>query len=235
MNIREMHYDFKSKFNKIDSQVNRNFLVPEIDWLLNEAEELFVKMIAEPRLKSQLGFETSQRSIDDIRSVVKPDVVLTVTGGSLLVIPNDYQFYLKCLVTLAKGSCPITSPVRVSVKQIDDEYEKSPFDNSNYNWREVAGTFNQNGIQIDLDGSFTINDAKLTYIRKRSYMHNAQDFPGGSYQHPSGSTLTGSVNCELPSQTHREIVDIAVAIASGQVQTSDYQIKMNKLQFNQIT
>ena len=37
MNIREMHYDFKKKFNKIDSQKNRNLLVPEIDWSLNEA------------------------------------------------------------------------------------------------------------------------------------------------------------------------------------------------------
>ena len=30
MNIREMHYDFKKKFNKTDIQKNRNLLVPEI-------------------------------------------------------------------------------------------------------------------------------------------------------------------------------------------------------------
>jgi hypothetical protein len=37
------------KFNKVDSQKNRNILVPEIDLYLNEAEEIFVKLIAEPR------------------------------------------------------------------------------------------------------------------------------------------------------------------------------------------
>jgi hypothetical protein len=49
MTIKEMHYDFKRKFNKVDSQKNRNILVPEIDLYLNEAEEIFVKLIAEPR------------------------------------------------------------------------------------------------------------------------------------------------------------------------------------------
>ena len=62
MNAREMHYDFKQKLNKIDSQKYRNLLVPEIDWKLNEAQEVFVKIIAEPRLRSQLGFEINQRN-----------------------------------------------------------------------------------------------------------------------------------------------------------------------------
>ena len=38
MNISEMHYDFKKKLNKVDSEQNRNLLVPEIDWALNEAQ-----------------------------------------------------------------------------------------------------------------------------------------------------------------------------------------------------
>ena len=52
------------KILKIDSQKYRNLIVPEIDWKLNEAQEAFVKIIAEPRLKSQLGFEINQRTID---------------------------------------------------------------------------------------------------------------------------------------------------------------------------
>jgi len=233
MLIREMHYDFKLKYNKTDSQVNRNYLVPEIDWLLNEAEGIFVKVIAEPRVKNNLGFETSQRTIDDIRSVVVSDISTPIVNNTI-ALPSNYQHFVKGTVVLRKGDCPLSKPVRVLIKQSDDEFEKSPFDNSNYNWREVVGTFNQNGIQVQLDGTFTIEDAKLTYIRKRAYMHNAQDFSSGTYLHPSGATLNGSVNCELPEHTHREIVDIAVMLASGQVQTSDYQIKMNKLNFNQL-
>ncbi len=57
MNIKEMHYDFKQKLNKIDSQQYRNLRVPEIDWKINEAYEVFVKSIAEPRVNNHLGFD----------------------------------------------------------------------------------------------------------------------------------------------------------------------------------
>jgi len=43
MTTKEMHYDFKQKFNKIDSQKNKGLLVPEIDWLLNEALNFLLK------------------------------------------------------------------------------------------------------------------------------------------------------------------------------------------------
>ena len=73
MTVQDMHYDFKMKLNKLDSQQLRNFLIPEIDWLLNEAQELFVKWVAEPRIPNGLGLETNQRSIDDIRVLMKRD------------------------------------------------------------------------------------------------------------------------------------------------------------------
>ena len=43
MTVEEMHYDFKLKFNKLDSQDYQNFQVPEIDWILNEAQWVFLK------------------------------------------------------------------------------------------------------------------------------------------------------------------------------------------------
>lgn len=233
MNIREMHYDFKKKFNKIDTQVNRNLLVPEIDWTLNEAEGLYVKMVAQPRVKNQLGFETSQRTIDDIRTIVVEDFNIVPTLN-VLTIPANYDFFVKGFCTLNRNNCSPT-PGRLHIRQHDDEFEESTFDRSSYSWRWVNGVFNASGIRLFTDGTFTISDAKITYIRKRAYMHNAQDFQGGTYNHPSGAVLTGAVNCELPAHTHSEIVDLAVLIASGEVQTSDYQVKLNKLNFNQLT
>ena len=68
MNIREMHYDFKKKFNKIESQKNRNLLVPEIDWSLNEAIDILIKLVGSPRLRNGLGFEVSQITREDLRT-----------------------------------------------------------------------------------------------------------------------------------------------------------------------
>jgi hypothetical protein len=232
MTIREMHFDFKKKFNKIDSQKNRNLLVPEIDWTLNEAEELFIKTIAIPRVKNVLGFETSQRSIDDIRSIVKTSPFAPISN-SLQPIPTDYRYYVRGRAKLKKGTCPMKEAT-ILIQEYGNLFEESPFHKSSFEWGEVNGVFNSNGLQLFTDGTFSIDQVSLTYIRKTNYMHNAQDFGTGSYNHPSGVTLTGSVNCELPDHTHREIVDIAVMLASGEVQASDFQMKLSKLNFNQI-
>ena len=45
MTVQEMHYDFKMKLNKIDSEQYRNLRVPEIDWLLNEILQIYHRVI----------------------------------------------------------------------------------------------------------------------------------------------------------------------------------------------
>lgn len=233
-----MHYDFKKKLNKVDSQKWRNILIPEIDWTLNEAQELFVKMVAKPRLRSYMGFEKSQRNIDDIRTLVVNDKSIDVTNN-ILQLPNDYWHYIRSKVVMSKGTCKNVIGA-VNIREHDDMFEDSPFDKSSFEWREVNGVFFENGVKFYTDNTFTINSCLLSYIKKLKYIHNAEDFRNGNYQKLSKGvdgqyeTLTGSVNCELPEHTHREIVDIAVLLVSGEINTPDYQIKLNKLNFNNL-
>jgi hypothetical protein len=65
--------------------------------------------------------------------------------------------------------------------------------------------------------------------------NNAQAYNTGTYVSAEGVALTGTVNCELPVTTHSEIVDIAVLLASGNIQTSDFQLRLSKLNLNQLT
>lgn len=235
MRIQAMHYDFKMKFNKIDSQSNRNFKVPEIDWLLNEAAELFVKMIAEPRLRKQLGFETSQRTIEDIASiVVSDDNDWSSVTNNVLTLPTDYWYLIKGRVKVTKGKCKDVVG-RFHLVQHDDMYEEKPLYKSSFEWRRFNAHRFDGGIKFFDDGTFSITDACLNYIRRMSFMHNAQSYVGGTYISAEGVTLTGTVDCELPVTTHSEIVDIAVLLASGNIQTSDYQAKLNKLNLNELT
>ena len=238
MSIKNMHYDFKMKFNKVDSQSNRNFLVPEIDWWLNSGVKLFVNIIAEPRLKKQLGFETNQRTIDDIRAiVVTPNEAdnanwLTVTGNSV-PLPNNYWYFTKGNVRMTKGNCTKIK-ARVHIQQHDDEFEESTFYKSSFEWRYINALFYDGGLRFFTDGTFTINDFCINYIRKMTYMHNAQAFRNGTYMLPDGTVLTGFEDCELPEVLHSEIVDLAVLLASGAIQTSDYPLKKDLLNINQI-
>lgn len=234
MSIKAMHYDFKMKYNKVDSQSNRNFLVPEIDWLLNQAANLFVQIIAEPRLVKNLGFETSQRTIDDISSiVVSNDSLWRTVTNKTVTLPDDYNYFIRGLVKVKKGKCNIID--RFKIVQHDDLNEESSFYKSSFEWREFNALRHSGGLRFFTDGTFEITDVCVNYIRKMKFMHNAEAFNAGGYVSANGVSLTGFENCELPETTHSEIVDIAVLLASGNIQTSDYQIRLNKLNLNQLT
>lgn len=227
-----MHYDFKLKFNKIDSQQQKNLLIPEIDWILNEAVRLFVKLIAKPRVTNPLGFETSQRTIDDIRTIVKNNVPIIVSNNEI-TLPSDYWHYVKGEVEISKNNCKEVIASLTPI-QHDDEAEKSDFDNSNFEWRNVNGLFYENKIKLHTDKTFVNDKVFLSYIRKVLYIHNAKDFRGGTYNLPDGTTQTNKQDCELPWQTHDEIVDIAVMLASNQIESPAAQLQLNKLKLNNL-
>lgn len=241
MTVQEMHYDFKMKLNKIDSEQYRNLRVPEIDWLLNEAQEFFIKSVAFPRVPNYLGFETSQRTIDDIRTIVvenkqlEKDLINSEDRQKVFILPTDYMFYISAKVTVSKAQCGLKE-VRLLIKQHDDEFEESPFDNSSFEWGDINATFDSKGLRVYSDGTFDIENVKLNYIKEPAYIHNASDFkPEGQYKSlKTGLNLTGRQNCELPNQTHREIVDIAVMLASSNLDMQNIQIKQGKLNLNQL-
>lgn len=239
MTIKDMHYDFKKKFNKIDSQQNKNLLIPEIDWSLNEAQNLYVDMIAQPRIKTYLGFEKSQKNTDDIRTLVVSDYCSNISSigtpsSTTIALPENYRYFIKGDVFISKGNCTGVK-ARLYIREHDDEFEESPFDKSSFEWRTINGVFTENGLQIFSDTTFTYQKLCMSYIRKPRLIHNAEDYVNGSYTLPSGEILTGAVDCELPEHTHSNIVDLAVLLVTGEVQAPDYQIKMTKLKFNNLS
>lgn len=239
MNSKEMHYDFKQKLNKIDSQKYRGFKVPEIDWKLNEAQELLVKMIAEPRLRSQLGLEVNQRTIDDIRTIVKDQkpseyIVPTVFDESSFIVslPSDYWFLAKIKILATKDTC--TNILLYDSKEVqhDDNSESSMFDKSSFEWRVSNYRFNSEGIRVFTDATYTITKVGLEYLKQPRRIYNASDWGAGGYVGLDGVTYTGTQDSELPVGLHREIVDLAVFITAGDLNLPNYQTKQNKLRIH---
>ena len=130
MTIQDMHYDFKKKLNKVDSQQNKNLLIPEIDWVLNEAQEMFVKIVAFPKKYEYLGFEIGQRTIDDIKTLVEPKHCINVVDN-IAALPQDYWFYINGEVLMSKSNC-IDVKGNLFIRQHNDNFEDSPFDNSSF-------------------------------------------------------------------------------------------------------
>jgi len=200
---------------------------------LNEAADLIVKKIAKPKVPGELEFESSQRTIDDIKSIVVPGVWTTVTNG-IITLPPNYNYYVRGRVKISKKNC-LNQEATLSIREHKDLFEGTAFYDSSFEWRDVNGLFNTNGIEVYTDGTFTVSSAKISYIKKMRYFHNAQDYASGAgYIHPSLGPLTGTVSCELPEHMHREVVDIAVMLAASEIQTSDLQAKLAKLGYNQL-
>lgn len=236
MTIREMHYDVKQKLNKLDSQKYRDLAVPEIDWNINEAQEIFAKMVAEPRVDNGLGFEVTQRSIDDVRTIVvdqKPTEYIVATlyddTSYIVALPDDYWFLVKPKIMASKGKCTSTLLYDSTLVQHDDEVEFNSFDKSSFEWRCSNYRFNREGIRVFTDGSYTIDKVGFEYLKKPRVVYNAADWEGGTYNSLNGDTYTGTQDCELPEGTHREIVDLAVLIMANNLNLPSYGLKMNKI------
>lgn len=226
-----MHYDFKQKLNKIDSQQHRNLRVHEIDWLLNEAIELFVKSVAFPRVKNnRIGFEFSQRTIDDIKALVKTQCL--ISNNNVTILPNDYQFFIEGSAIMRKEPCNQDKRGTLIIRKHYTDFELSPFDCTSYEWGVVNGLFEKNYIKT-FAKDFNITQLCVTYVKKHPYVHNAEDSVKRSYMRLDNTLLTGTQDCILDDHTHREIVDLAVYLASTSLENPSFQIKQQKLNLNQ--
>ena len=242
--IKNMHYDYKQKLNRLDSNKYIGLQIPQIDRKLNEALSLYILLVTEPRLKNQMGFETNQRTIDDIKILVKNNVELTLsdlydTNDKEASMPDDYLYYISSGQLLAtKDGCE-DKEMKTTVIKHDNRSNESEFYNSNFEWRECNIRFFNGGIRL-FQNDFTITKFTINYIKSHPYIHNAEDFNSttstGTYTLPDGTILSSYEDCVLPIITHNEIVDLAVLLTTGDLELpSAYQFKQNKLVLDQVT
>lgn len=235
MNIQEMHYDFEKKLNKVSSEQYKNLLIPEIDWVLNEAQEIFVKNI----LKDP-NFEAVPQNIEDIRTLITESKDLSVDSDNKVSLPIYYWRYLKGKVNILKNG--VSKRVRIYIRDEGEEFTNNYFENSSYEWNVVNGTIYNNSLKLYTDGTFTFdtgtspnNPVSITYVKNltSNYIHYAEGFTSSGYKMPgSNINLTGSRDSILPPHTHRKIVDIAVLITTGELESPNYKLKEEKLKLD---
>lgn len=186
-----MHYDLKKKLNKVDSEKYRNLLIPEIDWALNEAQELYIKLILQPKLKDYLGSSMTQRTLDDIYTIVRQERDAEnsfAVVDNVAELPHDYWYYLSSNVTMSKGAC-LDVEGKVFIRQHDDEFERSSFDFSSFAWRTVNMVFFTKGVRFYPEKGASISTFQISYVKRLRYIHNAEDFRDAKYALPSGELM----------------------------------------------
>ena len=248
-----MHYEFKLKLNKIDSFDYSNFLIPEIDWYLNEAQYIFIKTRYSGNNSRAAGFEQSQKRTDDLRNIVVRDKILATIPTSSdpsiyeAVLPSTgterYLFSLRIMANGFKATCE--GKLNCIQTQHDDLNDtlKNPFYAPSFEWREVpivfgtsgGGASDANKVFVYTDGSFSITSLNIDYLRHPARIAYPSGIAGAQYILPD-STLTvisTDQNCELAEHTHKEIVDLAVSIVAGDIDHPGIQSKMLKTSINE--
>ena len=248
MTITEMVYDFKLKLDKVDTEQKRNLKDWEVDWLLNDAIQVFLNQVVGGNNIRLTGFEEEQRRIDDVRTlVIKSPSSLQPVIAPITIITNqeyelpladlafDYYQLIRLRVDLAKTGC---SPKNIGVTQVqhDDLNEAllSPFHKPDFTWGKVLTTYgsstsgvNDGSIYFYTDG-FSITGCYPDYIKEPNKVWI------GTYTPLNGITPSGPVNCDLPEQVHPRISDLAVDIATGIIQSPNMlQYTKAKLQMNE--
>lgn len=250
MTVAEMHYDFKRKFNKLDSLSQRDFLVPEIDWMLNEAQLVFVKQRYGRSNSKRVGFEVLQKRIDDLRVLVIKNRVMPLAATGAIdanefaveinsTTAPDYLFALRVRVRTQLDGCDAVLLKGYQVEHDDlTDVLHDEFYAPSYLWREVPVVFGgavdgTSSIFTYGDGTFTPSDIVLDYLRYPKRIGNPDGFRDGDGYNTADGTPAVQQDCELPDHTHTEIVDIAVKIAAGDVMSPQYAVAKDKLTDNE--
>lgn len=229
MNIRETHFDFLLKIDKISTLYREDFNPAHIDWLLNEAQRVFINKRYSVNNNHRRGFEATQKRIDDLSAIhikypVQSELPLIEHSGvyelPLSSLEYNYLHFTRGEVQTVEEFCdPIWATIKL-VQSDDLNYAlKNPYLGSSK--EEILGNFGRasqtNGVSLYLypSGFYTLGNIKIEYLRKPLRMTL------GSYIGIDGN-VTVATDCELAENTHPEIVDIAVNIAAGITENQNY-------------
>lgn len=231
-----MHIAFKLGYDKIDSLNYPDLLPEEIDFLINQAQDVFVKQRYGANNLKRQSFEETQKRTEDLKNVVVTAILTPLANTSENI--NQYARF----VNLPDGTFPLGNPYpehwfiiqeqteltytkcdgnvvteRVYTKAIQhNDYSKSihnPFAKPSED--KVLRLMEKGRVELIPSSNVTITGYYLRYIKK-----------------PVRVDIANTINCELSEHTHQEIVNIAVNIAleeieSRRTQTFE-QVTLNK-------
>lgn len=207
MTIAQMHQLFKFQLDKLDSLNYPNFLPEEIDLLLNQAQDRFVKQRYGKNNLYRASFEETQKRTEDLKDITvnailtpAPNAADNIDPNAVFVtLPTDHWFIVQERVTLNYYDCHnVYSTEYAEVRPIQhNEFSKvikDPFKKPTL--EKVLRLMEKGRVELVAPPNTTIATYRLRYIKE-----------------PNAMSITIPTNCELSEHTHQEIVDEAVKLA----------------------
>ena len=190
MFIQEMHFDFDIKIDKVDSLQKRSFNTAQKDWLLNEAQWVWLKNNYGVTKTNPVSFEVTEHRIQDLKNLhikspaPQPSILATSADSIAYESTLDSLVYELLFVTrvrakITKNNC--TKIVGVNITQTDDLNNSlvDPFNKPDFITGDVLGVYGRSSlnsvtnlnpygtgsIYIYTDGTFTVDEVYIEYIK----------------------------------------------------------------------
>lgn len=217
MTIIEMHRAVDLGLQKVSSYQFDNFLPEEIDFFLNKMQDRFVKdVISKWGDPKRLGFEAIQKRLDDIRVLIT-DAESSFIGESYedsASLPADYCYAVNLRAKIYEKDCgksqatTSSSEVKKNVRIVEQDMLYKLIDNpfASPDKNSPLAVFEGNNIRIICNKLSILKSYCLEYIRK-----------------PAEMSLSLCTDCELPTHTHQEIVDLTIKHMLETIESQRYQ------------
>jgi len=227
MTASEMVISFKQGLDKFDSKNYPNLEPEEIDLVLNQAQDAFVKQRYGYNNIKKESFEETQKRTEDLKALIVTQNITPLANTSdninsnanFITLPADHWITIQELTNLTFTDCGVSKTEDVFTLGIQhNDYSKiisNPF--AKPTDEKVLRLMTKEGVELLHSPTSTINSYKIRYI-KRPVRIDSSNLP--------------NVDCELSEHTHQEIVNTAIMIALENIETNRIntysQIVLNK-------
>lgn len=205
-------YRIDQELNKLSSNAHQNIAVEDKILAINSAQITLIKQKVGLNNGYQMGLDSFKKRYEDLENLIVPfkdgKISLRVSDKKLNrytgTTPGNLLFEIDSYVLGSKGTCKdvtLFTNNRVLrhgdiVKMLNNSTYKPSFE-----WREVLYELSSDTISYYTDGTFTLSNAYLSYIR---YPIEA-DIEG--YEHFDG-TESKNVDLELEDYLEDELLSI---------------------------
>lgn len=179
---------------------------------LNEGQDTFIKSKYTGYSADRVSFEQTQKIIEELRPLVVEATIIPTEGevtdkpnSYIAELPANYKYLLSDEVTIngdtfnESGIGSFTQRVGVIDCTADNyrSYIDNPYSEHRYHY-ETAKPLRLNSddkVELITDGTYEVTHYYLRYLKE-----------------PLTIALGGSNDCELPNDTHQDIVKLAVSL-----------------------
>ena len=219
MNNSVITVKIKQRINKLDSQDYDNIECWQIVESFNKAQVEWVRRQLHGINPVREGDEQSTRRKDDLQALLVTNTLSLVNNKFYFRadIPQNYLQWKRVDVFAKKDCCDkrrmtVYLAEEGNLNQLLRDKAKQP----NFEWAETFATLKGNGVNIYTNEEFEIQTADLVYYRQPVKIQIQ-----GCVDPYTGVASTTEVECEFKDDIIEVIIDEAVAILAGDIESGN--------------